>query len=72
MMPRLGAHNDIEIEVISKARAEYQTDAYFALNLPVAPAVMVEEEILVEGGDVSEAELIACMRRHRGLSEPQP
>jgi hypothetical protein len=72
MMPRLGAQYDISVEIISKPRADYQTDAYFALDLPVAPAVMVADEILVEGGDVSEAELEACIRRHLGLAPTPP
>jgi hypothetical protein len=52
MMPRLGTKYDVKIEVISKPKAEYQTDAYFELDLPVAPAIMVEDEIVVEGGNV--------------------
>jgi len=46
-MPRLGQKYDIEIETISKAREEYMTDEYFELDLPVAPAVMVADEIVV-------------------------
>jgi len=57
MMPRLGQKYEIEIETISKPKAEYQTDEYFELDLPVAPAVMVGEEIVVEGTDVSEDKL---------------
>lgn len=68
MMPRLGPQYDLTIETISKPRAEYLTDDYFAQDLPVAPAIMVEDEILVEGADVSEAELAACIRRHLGLA----
>lgn len=68
MLPRLGAKYSIEIEVVSKPRAEYQTDGYFQLDLPVAPAVMVEEEIVTEGADVSETALETCIRRHLGLS----
>lgn len=64
MMPRLGAKYEIDIEVISKPKAEYQTDAYFALDLPVAPAIMVNEEIVVEGGNVSQEEVEACICRH--------
>jgi hypothetical protein len=41
MMPRLGVRYPVEIESISKPQAEYQTDDYFELDLPVAPAVMV-------------------------------
>jgi hypothetical protein len=73
MMPRLGGKYDIDIEVISKPIAEYQTDAYFELDLPTAPAVMVAEEIVAEGSDVAEDTLEAVIRRHLGLPllEPQ-
>jgi hypothetical protein len=57
MMPRLGEKYDIEMETISKPKEEYNTDEYFELDLPVAPAIMVGEEIVVEGSDVSEEEL---------------
>jgi len=71
MMPRLGAKYDITIETISKPRAEYQTDAWFELDLPVAPAVMVGDEIVVEGADVSLDIVEACICRHLGLPCPE-
>jgi hypothetical protein len=70
MMPRLGEKYDIEIETISKPKEEYITDEYFELDLPVAPAVMVGEEIVVEGSDVSEEDLHAVIRRHLGMEPP--
>jgi hypothetical protein len=70
MMPRLGANYPIEIEVTSKPIADYQTDDYFELDLPVAPAVMVGEEIVVEGSSVSEETIEAAICRHLGLPEP--
>jgi hypothetical protein len=54
MMPRLGEKYQIKIEVTSKPNVEYVTDEYFALDLPVAPAVMVGDEIVVEGSDVDQ------------------
>lgn len=72
MMPRLGQKYAIEIETISKPIAEYQTDEYFALDLPTAPAVMVGEEIVVEGADVAEAKLEAAICRQLGLPPPTP
>ena len=69
-MPRLGEQYDIEIESISKPREEYNTDEYFELDLPVAPAVMVGDEILVEGSDVKEDELEAEICRQLGLPPP--
>ncbi len=70
-MPRLGQKYDIEIETVSKPIAEYQTDEYFELDLPTAPAVMVGEEIVVEGTDVDEDKL-AVICRHLGLPPPEP
>ncbi len=71
MMPRLGRKYDIEIETIAKANAEYMTDEYFELDLPMAPAVMVADEIVVEGADVSEHELEKFLCQHLDLPEPQ-
>ena len=41
------------------------------MDLPVAPAVMVNDEIVVEGKDVDEYELECCICRHLGLPEPE-
>ena len=72
-MPRLGEkYKDIEIEVTSKPVAEYQNDEYFELDLPVAPAVMVGEEIVVEGSNVAQDKVEAVICRHLGLPEPEP
>jgi hypothetical protein len=72
MMPRLGQKYEIGIESVSKPKAEYQTDEYFELDLPVAPAVMVGEEIVVEGSDVEEDKLETVICRHLGLPAPEP
>jgi hypothetical protein len=70
MMPRLGQRYELAVETISKPKAEYVTDEYFELDLPVAPAVMVGEEIVVEGSDIPENELEAVICRHLGLPPP--
>ena len=70
MMPRLGEKYDIEIETISKPKEEYNTDEYFELDLPLAPAVMVGEEIVVEGSDISEEKLEAAICEKLGLPPP--
>jgi hypothetical protein len=72
MVPRLGQKYECEVEVISKPIADYQTDEYFELDLPTAPAIMVGEEIVVEGADVAEDELEAVICRHLGLAAPEP
>ena len=71
MLPRLGGKYELEVESTSKPKAEFHTDAYYALDLPVAPAVMVADEIIVEGKDVGEAEFEAAIRRHLGLPEQE-
>lgn len=68
----MGQQYEIEVEVISKPRAEYQTDEYFELDLPTAPAIMVDDEILVEGSDVSDEKLENAIRTHLGLPPLEP
>jgi hypothetical protein len=70
MTPRLGERYEIDIETIAKPKDEYMTDEYFELDLPVAPAVMVGDEILVEGTDVSEDKLEDAICRHLGIAGP--
>jgi hypothetical protein len=72
MMPRLGATYAIDIEVTAKPQAEYQTDDYFELDLPVAPAIMVGDQIVVEGSDIPEHEVEVRICRKLGLPEPEP
>jgi hypothetical protein len=67
MMPRLGEKYDIEIETISKPRQEFDTDAYLALGLPKAPAVMLGDEIVVKGADALEKNLEAMICKQLGL-----
>ncbi len=71
MMPRLGSKYAVEIEITSRPASEYQTDEYFELELPTAPSVMVGDEIVVEGSDVPEDKLEACICRQLGLPEPE-
>jgi hypothetical protein len=72
MMPRLGEKYDIEIETTSKPIAEYQTDEYFELDLPLAPAVMVGDEIVVEGSGIDEYEVEKAICRHLKMEQPEP
>jgi len=63
MIPRLGEKYDVEIEVTSKPKSDYLTDEYFALVLPVVPAIMVGEEIITEGKNVNDYEVEAAICR---------
>ena len=71
MIPGLGEKYEIEIETIAKPKDEYLTDEYFELDLPVAPAVMVNDEIIVEGTDITDQDLEEAICRHLGLPKPE-
>jgi len=71
MMPGLGKTYEIDIDVISKPKANYSTDEYFDLDLPVAPAVMVGDEIVTEGSDVTQYEIEAAICRQLNLPVPE-
>ncbi|MGD2271606.1 MAG: hypothetical protein PVI06_14480 [Desulfobacterales bacterium] len=61
----------IKIETISKPREEYSSAECSKLSLPVAPAIIVGKEILVEGSDVSDEKLKEVICGHHGLYAPQ-
>ena len=63
----MGAEYPIDIDVTSKPRAEYQTDDWAETELPCAPAIMIGEEVLVEGSDVTEEKVVAEIRRQLGM-----
>ncbi|MDJ0913843.1 MAG: hypothetical protein QNI95_09755 [Desulfobacterales bacterium] len=72
MIPVLGQRYEVEIETMSKPKADYITDEYFELDLPVAPAVMVGDEVVVEGSDVSQFKVEEEVCRQLGLPPPKP
>ena len=67
MSSGLGAEYPVEIETTSKPRADYQTEEYMELDLPRAPAIMVGDEVVVEGSDVAEEKVVAEIRKQLGL-----
>ena len=72
MIPVLGQRYEVEIETMSKPKADYITDEYFELDLPVAPAVMVGDEVVVEGSDVRQFKVEEEICRQQGLPPPKP
>ena len=71
MIPVLGQKYEIDIEVMSKPKTDYMTDEYFELELPVAPAVMVGDEIVAEGSDFSQTAIEAAICRQLELPPPK-
>ena len=68
MIPGLGEKYGITVEVISKSREEYAGEAYSKLGLPVAPAIMVGEQVLVEKSDVTLEKLELAIQRELGTA----
>lgn len=68
MMPGLGNKNGIDIEVTSKPRADYQSTEYGRSGLPMAPAIMIDDEVIVAGKDIGDEEFEAIILRHTGES----
>lgn len=62
----------MEIETTSKPNQEYRTEEYAKLGLPKAPAIMVGDELIVQGCNIDEEKLEAAICRHLGLPEPEP
>ena len=61
-MPGLGEKYELDIEVILKPRAEFQSAAYAASGLPKAPAIVIDGETIVAGKDIGEDELETAIR----------
>ena len=55
-----------EGKAISKPREEYVGEAYSKLGLPIAPAIMIGEKVLVEKSDITEEKLELAIRRAQG------
>jgi hypothetical protein len=68
----LGEKYKLEIETTSRPFQEYRTEEYAKLGLPKAPAIMVGDELIVQGCDIDEDKLEAAICRHLGLPEPEP
>ena len=72
MAPRLGAAYPINIETTSKPKAEYETDEWAETDLPCAPAIIIGEEVVTEGSDVTEKKVVAEIRKQLGIPPLEP
>ena len=72
MIPRLGKKYNIEIETTSKPNLEYRREEYAKSGLPLAPAIIVGDELVGQGCDVAEEKVEAAICRHLGIPEPAP
>jgi hypothetical protein len=72
MAPRLGAQYPIEVETTSQPKSDYETDEWAETDLPCAPAVMIGDEIVAEGSDISEDDIVAEIRKQLGMPPLEP
>lgn len=72
MASGLGAEYPVEVEIVSKPKAEYQSDEWADLDLPCAPAIMIDDDVLIEGSDVSEEKIVAVIRQNLGMPPLEP
>lgn len=63
MASRLGAKYPIEIETTSKPVEEYLTDDWEETELPCAPAILIGDELVAEGSDITEEKVVAEIRK---------
>lgn len=64
MLPRLGGTQEVEVEVTSLPREEYRTENYRRSELPAAPAIMIDDEVITQGADIEENQLKALIAGH--------
>jgi hypothetical protein len=64
MLPRLGEKYNLHIETISKTREAYRTQQYIASGLPAAPAIMLGDELHIQGRPISESDLESAIHRY--------
>lgn len=67
MLPRLGEIEEVKVGITSLPREEYRTEKYRQSGLPAAPAIMIDEEVVTQGADLTEErlrELLAARLRH--------
>jgi hypothetical protein len=64
ILPRMEEKYTLEIETVSKPRDAYRTAEYQATGLPIAPALLLNDELLVQGAPISEEELELAICRY--------
>lgn len=57
MASGLEAGDGIAVEIIIKTKEAYRSEDHKRSNLPAAPAVMIGDDIIVQGADLSEKQL---------------
>jgi hypothetical protein len=64
MLPRLGTKYNLKIETVSKPRQDYSTAEYLSSGQPKAPALMLDDGLLIQGCPINEEALECAIRRY--------
>jgi hypothetical protein len=64
MLPRLGAKYNLKIEMVTKSRQDYSTAEHLSSGQPKAPALMLGDELLIQGCPINEETLESAIRSH--------
>jgi hypothetical protein len=62
-VPRLSTKYPVAFEIISKPRDVYSSDEWAETELPCAPAIMIGDDVIVEGKNISEDELESKIKK---------
>ena len=57
MKPGLGDKFGIDIEIVEKSRDEYRSQSYIETKLPVAPAIMTDEDVIDARNNITLSQL---------------
>lgn len=56
----------------SQPKAEYESEEWADQDLPCAPAVMIGDDVVVEGSDIGEEKLVGALRERLGMPPLEP
>lgn len=68
MIPGLGEKYGVTVEVILQPRQEYAGESYSKLGLPIAPAIIIGEQVLVEKSDITEEKFELAIQRAQRMA----
>lgn len=57
IMPGLGDKFGIDIEIVEKSRDEYRSESYIETKLPVAPTIMIDEDVIEARNNITLSQL---------------
>lgn len=53
----MSAKHSVNVEIVTHTRDYYRSDEWSETDLPCAPAIMIDDDVIVEGENISEEDL---------------